>query len=764
MWRLAPLCIACLALAAASVDKSNGFNSKIDWLLPADLAAVTTSDKPVMYLFSQPWCGACKRLKADFEANSDSLVPISKEFLMVNVHGDDNKMFGADYAPDGGYIPRIMFADWTGRLTPEIKNPGASPQYGYFYQSCAEIKAGMEAALKQFAFMKSQAMAKAAIEADQTPVKDAILRQTGFSSNRLQIAGQITRGSNVECQVAGGTVWEGVFHSATQTEKAASIKLNFARIVKGPGPVAAAAPVPLKEIADVVSIKAAADDSNGSSTTVFGTDAEIGKRGGTGRFRELQRWQPEPGSAPEELLEAGSDAFSRKGGRHSGNTGWDQFAVNQAKFQVRSTYNEDLYTIKLDKSKSRITVDEANRLAAEIEAAARSGRTSNHHVMEERGIEVDGADELDEEARYSGVARGGDGARVGRSVSEDAARDAETFGGGGGAHAGPGVLGLRLQQGLQGLSLKPREAEVGGLADAAFSSEDGASEAGTSQSGTVRGEENGGAAPAPWSAAGAGVAAVSGRAPSGAAWEGPGQVRTAPMEVDAAARREHKKVRAQLAGAKPKDRSSPYGTPKGLRSPLASPLVTDPQQMDALNLQLGVPRVDSFVRKDFEAWKAQKAAEGGGPARTRSAGLRPTSAEALGSSAKEGGEAGVAAAAEPDKAGEKTKTALNPFAKEFSFNPNAKAFCPGSAGGEGGLPPGWVPPQFLAGQQMMHAVMPGSPQQQQHIMMMAGPRGPYGPPPVAPIIMTHGGLPYQMMVGPAPPGMPPNAPRPMRGA
>lgn len=37
-------------------------------------------------------------------------------------------------------------------------------------------------------------------------------------------------------------------------------------------------------------------------------------------------------------------------------------------------------------------------------------------------------------------------------------------------------------------------------------------------------------------------------------------------------------VRAQLVGAKPKDRSSPYGTPKGLRSPLASPLVTDPQQ------------------------------------------------------------------------------------------------------------------------------------------------------------------------------------------
>ena len=57
------------------------------------------------------------------------------------------------------------------------------------------------------------------------------------------------------------------------------------------------------------------------------------------------------------------------------------------------------------------------------------------------------------------MARGGGGG-IGRSASEDAARDAETFGGGG-ALAGPGVLGLRLQQGLQGLSLKSRDAEVG---------------------------------------------------------------------------------------------------------------------------------------------------------------------------------------------------------------------------------------------------------------------------------------------------------------
>jgi len=139
---------------------------------------------------------------------------------------------------------------------------------------------------------------------------DAFLRQTGFSSNRLQIAGQITRGSAVECQararaperrtrgggegggwsglkyfavqVTGVTVWEGIFHSATQSDDAVSIVLNSARVVRGPGPASAAAAVPSQQLEGVVSIKASADDSNGSPAPAFGTDAEIGQRVGCG--------------------------------------------------------------------------------------------------------------------------------------------------------------------------------------------------------------------------------------------------------------------------------------------------------------------------------------------------------------------------------------------------------------------------------------------------------------------------------------------------
>ena len=54
-----------------------------------------------------------------------------------------------------------------------------------------------------------------------------------------------------------------------------------------------------------------------------------------GGFRELQRWQPEPGAGAGEHLEA--DAL-RTGGRGGGGGGvhWDQFAVNQAKFKARA--------------------------------------------------------------------------------------------------------------------------------------------------------------------------------------------------------------------------------------------------------------------------------------------------------------------------------------------------------------------------------------------------------------------------------------------
>ena len=65
--------------------------------------------------------------------------------------------------------------------------------------------------------------------------------------------------------------------------------------------------------------------------------------------RELQRWVPD--EAPgEDLSLEGPSAGGRGPHRSSASGGatWDQFATNQQMFGVQSSFNEDLYTTKLD--------------------------------------------------------------------------------------------------------------------------------------------------------------------------------------------------------------------------------------------------------------------------------------------------------------------------------------------------------------------------------------------------------------------------------
>jgi thiol-disulfide isomerase/thioredoxin len=62
-----------------------------------------TNDKPILYLFNQPWCGACNKLKENFQLEGDKLLSLSKRFLMVNVGGDDNNLFGVSLA----YLPQM---------------------------------------------------------------------------------------------------------------------------------------------------------------------------------------------------------------------------------------------------------------------------------------------------------------------------------------------------------------------------------------------------------------------------------------------------------------------------------------------------------------------------------------------------------------------------------------------------------------------------------------------------------------------------------
>jgi len=161
-----------------------------------------------------------------------------------------------------------------------------------------------------------------------------------------------------------------------------------------------------------------------------GTDAAIGAKKVGRPGRQLEAWVPEAGDEPPAPLQSGLDP-----GHRGGAGGWDQFAANNAAFGVVSSFDENLYTTKLERGSAGISEAEAERLAREITAAAAGAggaRARGARDAEAVGDELAGEEEEDEEAAFSSVLRdapGGDAAA--------AARDEETFGAAPAAPAAP---------------------------------------------------------------------------------------------------------------------------------------------------------------------------------------------------------------------------------------------------------------------------------------------------------------------------------------
>jgi len=124
------------------------------------------------------------------------------------------------------------------------------------------------------------------------------------------------------------------------------------------------------------------------------TDSDISRqavRGGKVAGRALQAADSSWLEAPKRVS---SDMSSR------GGAAWDQFEVNKEKFGVKSTYDENLYTTRLNKTDlTKEQIAKAEKTASEIMRQT----SSNPHLMEERGKAS--AWNGDEEERYSAVVR-----------------------------------------------------------------------------------------------------------------------------------------------------------------------------------------------------------------------------------------------------------------------------------------------------------------------------------------------------------------------
>lgn len=133
--------------------------------------------------------------------------------------------------------------------------------------------------------------------------------------------------------------------------------------------------------------KAPVSASGTNSSGGFKTDSDISKA--KFKERELQRWVPDENDVPKSLSLEDDGA------------GWDQFKVNETKFGVGSTYDEHLYTTRINTEAKdyQERLKKAEKLAREIE----NDVTSDPHIMEERGKIDDSG--VDEEDKYSGVDR-----------------------------------------------------------------------------------------------------------------------------------------------------------------------------------------------------------------------------------------------------------------------------------------------------------------------------------------------------------------------
>ncbi|CAB4437718.1 unnamed protein product [Rhizophagus irregularis] len=215
-------------------------------------------------------------------------------------------------------------------------------------------------------------------------------------------------GMNVVVTVKGGVKYQGLFKSAS-TKAELSVVLKMARrvLTKAEEKTVQNRVIPTylimaKDLMEIhacgVDFTTCDGDREGSGLgTGFRTDSDISGRSEI-RERELHKWTPDESG---ELMKGLEDDINSE----SGNASWDQFAANEQLFGIKTDFNEEIYTTKLDRS--RADFKERERQAIAIANEITRSSTTNVHMLEERGFILE-ENQMDEEERYGAVVRNRD--------------------------------------------------------------------------------------------------------------------------------------------------------------------------------------------------------------------------------------------------------------------------------------------------------------------------------------------------------------------
>ncbi len=94
----------------------------------AGLKQAQKTGRPILMVFSAPWCSKCKTYKRLFY--NKKVVKLARQMVMVKINIQNNRKLQKQFSVDGSYIPRTLALSPEGYHYAELA--GANPNYKYF--------------------------------------------------------------------------------------------------------------------------------------------------------------------------------------------------------------------------------------------------------------------------------------------------------------------------------------------------------------------------------------------------------------------------------------------------------------------------------------------------------------------------------------------------------------------------------------------------------------------------------------------------------
>ncbi|XP_067372275.1 anterior gradient 1 isoform X2 [Channa argus] len=109
---------------------SRGWGDSIEWVktYKDGLAKMSKSQKPLMTIHHRANCSYCQALKKAFLAEKSIQKMAKEDFIMVNLVEETTDK---NMAPDGYYVPRILFVDPSKTVRTDIVGRFSNRRYTY---------------------------------------------------------------------------------------------------------------------------------------------------------------------------------------------------------------------------------------------------------------------------------------------------------------------------------------------------------------------------------------------------------------------------------------------------------------------------------------------------------------------------------------------------------------------------------------------------------------------------------------------------------